>query len=324
MTRLTILRRDPRVTVRGPGEPDPEGRCVVYWMQRAQRALDNPALDTAIVVANELRLPVAVFFGLHPRYPGANLRHYTFLAEGLPVTARGVERRGAAFVLKPYPEHDLTRFCREVRAALVVGDENPLRQPEAWREAAARKLAVPLWTVEADVVVPTRLFLKEEYAARTLRPKIAAVLDGYLKRSTNPKARVAWPPRRAPLGSPVEDPGEILAGLRIDRSAGAVVGYRGGTAEALRRLRRFVRTRLSRYHLDRNKADLAGTSELSAHLHFGQIGPHTVARAVKDAAAPRAAKDAFLEELIVRRELAVNFVARNSSYDSLAGCHEWA
>ena len=33
---------------------DPEGRAVVYWMQRAQRAVDNPALDYAIHAANAL------------------------------------------------------------------------------------------------------------------------------------------------------------------------------------------------------------------------------------------------------------------------------
>jgi deoxyribodipyrimidine photo-lyase len=58
------LLADPRVTVRRDGTPDAGGACVVYWMQRAQRGVDNPALDVAIAAANELRRPVAVFFGL--------------------------------------------------------------------------------------------------------------------------------------------------------------------------------------------------------------------------------------------------------------------
>jgi deoxyribodipyrimidine photo-lyase len=120
----------PRVTVRRAGIPEASGNCVVYWMQRAQRGIDNPALDVAIAAANELQRPVAVFFGLHPKYPNANLRHYAFLVEGLAETQRKIEARGAAFVFRPYPAHDLLRFCAEVKPCLVVGDENPLREPE--------------------------------------------------------------------------------------------------------------------------------------------------------------------------------------------------
>src|SRR4051794_29243347 len=47
-----------RITIRRPGAPDPKGKCVVHWMQRAQRSRDNHALDVAIDVANALNLPV--------------------------------------------------------------------------------------------------------------------------------------------------------------------------------------------------------------------------------------------------------------------------
>lgn len=88
MTHLESLASGPRVAVRRPGPPDPDGRVVVYWMQRAQRAGDNPALDVAIEAANALRLPIVAFFGLTPGYPRANRRHYAFLADGLPNRAR--------------------------------------------------------------------------------------------------------------------------------------------------------------------------------------------------------------------------------------------
>jgi deoxyribodipyrimidine photo-lyase len=177
LTSLERLLADPRITVRKDGPPNMKGGAVVYWMQRAQRGLDNAALDVAIEAANALRLPVAVFFGLHPKYPNANLRHYAFLLEGLNETRERVERRGAAFVFRPFPHHDLIRFCDEVRAALVIGDENPLRAPESWRQRAAARLRAPFWTVDADVIVPTKFFHKEEYAARTLRPKIGPLFD---------------------------------------------------------------------------------------------------------------------------------------------------
>jgi len=83
MDQLIELTRNPRVTVRRDGAPDSEGTCVVYWMQRAQRAVDNPALDVAVEAANALRKPVVVFFAPRP-FPPANLRHYGFLVQGIP------------------------------------------------------------------------------------------------------------------------------------------------------------------------------------------------------------------------------------------------
>ena len=318
---MASLPPDPRVLVRRAGPADPGGRCVLYWMQRAQRERDNPALNLAIEAANALSLPVVVFFGLRPDYPRANLRHYAFMLEGLRETARDIEARGCAFVLRAWPEHDPLAFAAQVRPALVVGDENPLREPEAWRRRLAEGLSVPYVTVDADTVVPTSLLAKEEWAAYTIRPKIRRQLARYLAPVPNPEPRVRWqapPPASAPLDA------SVLDGLPLDRSVGPVAGYRGGATEAARRLERFIHERLARYPEERNRPEAAGTSELSAHLHFGQVSVHAVALAVLGAAAPEEAKAAFVEELIVRRELAVNFVARNPNYDRLAGCPTWA
>lgn len=323
MNKLELLKNDPRVTVRRDDPVTAEGRCVVYWMQRAQRGFDNPALELAINAANELGKPVAVFFGLHPGYPNANLRHYTFLVEGLAETARRVEARGAAFVFRPYPHHDLLRFCDEVRACLVIGDENPMRQPETWRRSAARKLQIPFWTVDADVIVPTKYFPKEEFAARTLRPKIQKLLPSFMEPLTNTKARFKWAPEDLPASAPIE-PEQILASLPLDRSVGPVSAFKGGAVAGLKMLQNFVQEKLSAYDTARNLPNRPGTSSMSAYLHFGQLGPHTIALAVQGADAPREARDAYLEEMIVRRELAINFVARNPLYDRLEGCPDWA
>jgi deoxyribodipyrimidine photo-lyase len=313
---------NPRITVRREGLPDSEGGAVVYWMQRAQRGKDNPALDVAIRAANALNQPVAVFFGLHPHYPNANLRHYAFLVAALRETCEQVERRGAAFVFRPFPRHNLIRFCKEVNASLVIGDENPMRKPESWRQSAAAKLRVPFWTVDADVVVPTNLFPKEEYAARTLRPKLNRLLPVFLVASRNPRARIKWPADKRPASVPIDE-AKLLRSLPLDRSAEPVATFQSGTKAAMRQLRRFIRHHLADYDEQRNHPDLDATSRLSPYLHFGHISPVTIALAVQKAKAPKAAKEAYLEELIVRRELAINFVARNPHYDSLAGCPDW-
>ena len=150
--RIKTFSLDPRITVRKPGAPNPEGECVVYWMQRAQRALDNPALDVAVELGNELGKPVVAFLAPVPFHPHANLRHYRFLASGIPDIEEGLSKRNVGFVLRTYPDHSLIKFCEQVRPAIVIGDENPLREAEHWRVRAAQDLKVPLWTVDADVV----------------------------------------------------------------------------------------------------------------------------------------------------------------------------
>jgi deoxyribodipyrimidine photo-lyase len=318
---LDSVGSDPRVTVRRPGQPDASGRCVVYWMQRAQRALDNPALDLAIATGNALGKPVVVYFGLVP-YPCANLRHYQFMVEGLPGTAARLAKRGVGLVIRRHPDADLAAFCEEVRPAVVIGDENPTREPERWRQALAVRLRVPFWTVDADVIVPTALIPAEQFAARTIRPKIHAQLERFLVRRREPKADVGW---KAPRGlHSLRPDDDLLEGFLLDRRVAPVAGFRGGTGEALKALGDFVGHRLAGYGEQRNKPERQGTSRLSPWLHFGHIGPRTVALAVRDADAPAADRDAFLEEFIVRRELAVNFVRSNPRYDSLACAEPWA
>lgn len=312
-----------RVTVRRPGDPPADAHCVVYWMQRSQRALDNPALDLAVDLANALGLPCVVFLAPVPYYPHANLRHYRFLQQGITDIAERCERRNVGFVLRRYPEHSLLKFCDELKAALVVSDENPLREPNSWREKAAKRLRVPLYTVDADVIVPTKLLGKEQYAARIIRPRLAALFDKYFVAPENPKAKIAWVPSRGLKSLPPDfDITEDWKGL--DRSAAPVTSFRGGTTEALRLLKDFTSQKLKHYPDRHNQADQDGTARLSPYLHVGHIGPHTVALAVKKAKAPTNAKADFLDQLITWRELSICFVTYNDFYDSIECAEPWA
>ena len=139
MNTLEQLASNPRVTVRRAGRTRSSRQVVVYWMQRAQRALDNPALDVAVEAANALHQPVVIFFAPVPFYPHANLRHYAFLAQGIPDIAERARKRGIGFVLRRYPDHSLLKFCDEVKASLVIGDENPLREPRSLARAGGEE-----------------------------------------------------------------------------------------------------------------------------------------------------------------------------------------
>ncbi len=178
---LERLTADPRVAIRRAGQPDGNGTAVVYWMRRAQRAIDNPALETAIAAANVIGKPVVVYFALMAGVSGANLRHYQFMVEGLRDAAEDLAQRDIGFVVRKSPDADFVRFCNEVRPALVIGDENPLRAAEGGKQRIATRLSVPFWTVDADVIVPSRLLQREHYAARTIRPRIHAHLPNFLR-----------------------------------------------------------------------------------------------------------------------------------------------
>ena len=177
-------------------------------------------------------------------------------------------------------------------------------------------------SVDADVIVPATLLAREQYAARTIRPRIHAQLDRFLKPVGNKNPSVAWSNR--PALTSLDPSPDLLSRLSIDRSVAPVSEFRGGTTQVMRALRRFVAGPLHGYAARRNRPEADATSRLSPYLHFGQVGPHTVALAALAAGAPRHDREAYIEELVVRRELAVNFVRYNSHYDRIDSCEPWA
>src|SRR5258708_36892029 len=109
----------------------------------------------------------------------------------------------------------------------------------------------------------------------------------------------------------------------LARSVPRVEVWKGGTHAALERLKMFKSKLLADYDRQRNHPEVDGTSALSPYLHFGHLGPLTIALAV-DAAAKadpslQAARDAYFNELVVWRELAGNFGPYTPKDDSGGG-----
>ena len=176
-----------------PACPTPRAGASSTGCSGPSAGVDNPALNLAIAIGNTVGQPVLAVFGLTADYPEAQRRHYRFLVEGLVDAAADLAARGVPLVVRlGSPDEVVPAFAEEVRASFVVGDENPVRVGQKWREQVAGKLKVPFSLVDADVVVPTSLFPKEEFAARTLRPKIHRVWDEYLKPLPNLNAQVRW------------------------------------------------------------------------------------------------------------------------------------
>jgi deoxyribodipyrimidine photo-lyase len=318
---------DSRVTVRRDGAPDRNGRCVVYWMQRAQRGVDNHAVDLAVKIANLLGLPLVVYFAGVSNFPHANLRHYTFLNQGLPDIEADLAARNISFVMRRAPHESHEQLLADVHAAFLIGDENPMREPERWRKELASRIKIPFWTVDADVVVPSKLMEKAQYGAYTIRPRLHRLLPEYLHPYENLRAEYSWTmPREFRADSVHED--MTRDWKDFDRSVAPVDAWKGGTHKGLERLKFFTGKPLEDYDLQRNHPETDGTSCMSPYLHFGHLGPITIALAV-DAAVKanpklRAARDSYFDELIVWRELAVNFVRYTPKYDSLQCAESWA
>jgi deoxyribodipyrimidine photo-lyase len=323
---IAALADQPRVFVRRGGPLRKDGSCVVYWMQRAVRIAENPALDVAIEAANLLGLPPVVYFGVVPNYPNANLRHYHFLQQGLREAAEEAREREIGFVVRRAPAR-LEDFLEEVRAALVIGDENPCREPERWRQTLARRLRIPFWTVDADVVAPSRVFNRSFTLLHHFRPKLRAELPRFLQPAEGTVPRPVWRIHKKMERYCLDD--DITAGFtKLDRSVQPVESFAGGERAARKRLQEFIGHDLAHYDENRNHPEIAGTSRLSPYLHFGNIGPLTVARAVEEAAGKgkisAAAKEKFLEQLIGWRELAVLFVRHEPNYDNWECAAPWA
>lgn len=307
-----------RVQVRNTRPPRP-GRYVLYWMQASQRAGWNPALEHAIALADGQDLPVLVGFGLSSRYPEATLRPYAFMIAGLRETARELRDRGIALVVRvgepPAVALDLAR-----EAAAVVVDRGYLRHQRAWRATVAERAPCPVIEVEGDVVVPVELaYDHSAWSAAVLRRRLELLLARFL-RPLSDRA-----PRRSSRGLDVPgvdlDSERLLGELGLDPSVPPVDLPAGPTA-ARAQLTAFIEERLPRYADRRSDPSTDATSGLSPYLHFGQISPVEVAWRVRAAGGTGA--NAFLEELVVRRELALNFVFHTCGYDRFDGLPTWA
>ena len=295
---------------------------VIYWMSRDQRARDNRALLHAQKLAIERQSPLAVVFALAPSFLGATLRQYGFMLKGLQETAKKLSALNIPFfLLRGDPVEELTKFAGLHKAGSIVTDFDPLRIKRRWQNDAARALQVPLDVVDAHNIVPCRLASDhQEYGAYTLRPKIRRLVAEYLV----PDPPVIPHPFPWTWAQTHFDPDNILKEISLDRTVQEVGSFRPGEDAAMARLDDFLNQGLANYDKRRNDPCAVGESGLSPYLHFGQIAPLRVALAVAGQAGATASGEAFLEQLIVRRELADNFCLYNDQYDSIDGFPEWS
>ena len=290
-------------------------------MQSSQRVDYNHALEYAIDQSLLLKKPILTYFCLLDNYPNANESQYRFMLQGLAEVEESLRSRGIGFIVEITNPIDAIPSLGE-DASLVIVDLAYQRSQREWRKKVAETLDCPLLEVESNVIVPIEtVSQKEEYSAGTIRPKIIKRIDDYLK-----------PPRRRNVKQPFEDSdtgsinlGDIdyvLRKLRLKNRTKQDIRFHGGTKAAREMLRKFIRFDLDVFDTQRNDPSRDRLSNMSPYLHFGQISPVEIAIEVLKTNSP--GSESYLEELIVRRELSMNFVFFNSNYDNIECLPNWA
>lgn len=290
---------------------------VVYWMSRDQRVSDNWALVHAQELANDRDRPLVVVFNLVSGFLGAKRKQFDFMEIGLAELVKDFARLTIPFViLRGDPGETIPLFCKDIDASVLVTDFSPLKINREWKQVVVSKVSCDVFEVDAHNVVPA-FFLsdKKEFAAYTIRPKVHKHMKDFL--DAFPKIES----RDAKQMISISDSHNHSGFLATENPYSWI---EPGEKAAKKALEHFISMKLPRYHLDRNDPTLDGQSNLSPYLHFGMISAQRVAMEVLRADAPQDAKEAFIEELVVRRELAENFCLYEVNYDSPLGFPDWA
>ncbi len=295
---------------------------IVYWMSRDQRVKDNWALLFAQELALKQKAPLTVVFCLVPKFLGATMRQYGFMLKGLQEVEKNLAESNIPFcLLTGWPKEEIPKFVAIYKVGVLITDFDPLRIKKEWKKGVADEIDIPFYEVDAHNIVPCWIASpKKEYGAYTFRPKIHRALPEFLEEfPTLQEHPISWKEK-----SRKKDWNRVVKTLEVDRNVLEVDWIKPGEKGAQQLVRYFLENKLSVYDKWRNDPTKNGQSNLSPYLHFGQISAQRVTLEVLRSGADEKSKEAFLEELIVRRELSDNFCFYNSKYDKFVGFPDWA
>ena len=291
---------------------------VIYWMSRDQRVKDNWALIYASELCKKYKLPLAVVFSINSKFLDATIRQYDFMIKGLIEVEEELDKLNISFfLLEGTPEDTIKKFVKSHDVSAVVTDFSPVKIGRIWRENLAKSIEIPLYEVDAHNIVPcTYVSNKQEFGAYTIRPKIKKLLDEFLvdipdlhaSYHTIKKEKINW--------------NNVFNKLNINFEVKPVDWVTPGYNSGMKLLHNFIKEKLPNYNEKRNDPNEDAQSNLSPYLHFGQISAQRIALEVKNHK-PNIDTESYLEELIVRRELADNFCYFNNNYDNSDGFPDW-
>ncbi len=329
----------PRTTNVNRKRTQPDGSYVLYWMQSTQRLHENWALRAAVRAADKVNKPLLIHQGVDPTYLHASDRHTQHILLASRETARLAHENGWSyqFVLRRGRDDDRRVIDRLAEHAyLVVTDRFPTAgvDERTWR--LGERVSCQVLAVESSCVVPSGLLSKAEWAARTIRPKLAKLRDVSLELVEERTTRTALTPtvqQRIDTARAVDalpllnmDDAAIaraVASCDIDHGVAPVTQFTPGAPAAAQRLDTFVRERLGEYNIRRNEAADDYTSHLSPDLHYGHVSAAEVVRAALASDAGEENITAFVDQVITWRELSYNWCLFTPRFDQLDALPDW-
>ncbi|MGL4994430.1 MAG: deoxyribodipyrimidine photo-lyase [Bacteroidales bacterium] len=323
-----------RIKELNPSPLNLQGEYVLYRMQASVRLRHNLALRYAIDQANSLGLPLRILYTLYPNSPEANLRHFTFLVQGLLDFASSASERGYQLVVEIGNTSD--SVAKHIyAAAVIVLDRGYLLEQRQWQEEIVTLSKCRVIQVEDNLLVPIETTSdKVEWAARTIRPRIHRSLNQMLEDiifeypndlNDDLKRPIDFSDLKSHLCNFLDD-----TSLINDRLT--PVDTIGGESQALSLFEYFVREKMIHYSTERNNPSSNGSSRISPYLHFGHISPLTLIQMARQGESSiddrlvglyQESMDTLIEQLIVRRELAHNWVFYTPNYHNYEALPEW-
>lgn len=317
---------------------------VIYWMSREQRVEDNWSLIYALNLAKSFNQELLVVFNIVPTFIGATLRQYNFMIEGLKQVEEKLTNLNIKFkVLLGEPEKNILEIIEKEKATVLVTDFSPLKIYDKWLTDIQNNLSenkvnknnkISIIQIDAHNIVPVHITSnKQEYSARTIRPKIHKLLELYLTEfpKLDKQSIEITNNKRIENKNNWE---EIYRFIKVDQNVMPVEWIKPGEESANNILENFIKSKLENYNDLRNDPTQDYLSNMSTYLHFGQISAQRIAleitkllrKNIQDTNHKKMKEsiEAYLEELIIRKELAENFCTYNRNYDSLEGIPNWA
>ncbi len=302
---------------------------VLYWAQMNRRTNANHGLLYAVEVANQLNLPVLFYEGLTCSYQYANDRLHTFILGAVPETARRLKKAGIGYAFYLRANRDSRNdvlYGLAGKAAAVVTDDYPTFIARTHNARVPEKLDVAYYVVDSSCVVPMSLIPERQFGAYTIRPKIKRVLAKFLKAPDELSVKKKFTGQIPSIHTVVTESNiaQLVASCDIDHSVRPSLSFAGGRLQAEKLLDYFLSVNLKRYGHTRNEPSEHTTSHMSPYLHFGQISSLEIALEVQEYARKhKLLADEYLEELIVRRELAFNYARSVTDPGSLKNLPAW-
>ncbi len=318
---------------------------ILYWMDRDMRAKYNWAMIFAEDLAKKNNQRLVVVYNLVPNFLGGSKRHVNFKVKSLLELDQDLDELNINFDILLDSTGNKTPkliedFIKENKIGAIVTDFSPLKIQRAWKQSIAENVSIPMFEVDSHNIVPVwETSNKQEFAAYTIRPKIYRLLPDYLDQFP----KLIKQDKKATITTKTD--WDYINGLLDDKED--TTTYQPGTKAGQTQLKKFIDSILNRYALDRNNPLAEAQSNLSPYLHYGLISAQQIVlevlkstklsldqilesnknKAKVDTNKSLNAEDhvaAFIEELVVRKELSDNFCFYNSNYDNFNGFPQWA